>query len=155
MEIKKGVTINKPAEELYRYWRKLDTLPSFMKDLKSVTVADDQRSRWTAKGPEAEVYEWETEITGDQINERIAWRSVTGEVRQEGAVTFKPAPGNRGTEVRVAMQYDPPGGKLEVLTRKLFGEDPQTRVHGDLLRFKALMETGEIPTIQGQPTGPV
>ena len=155
MEIKKGVTINKSAEELYLYWRRLDTLPSFMKELESVTVADDRRSRWTAKGPEAEVYEWEAEIIGDQIIERIAWRSGTGEVRQEGAVTFKRAPGNRGTEVRVAMQYEPPGGKLEALTKKLSGEDPATRVHEDLLRFKALMETGEIPTIQGQPTGPV
>jgi uncharacterized membrane protein len=155
MEIKKAVTINKPAEELYRYWRRLDTLPSFMKELQSVTVSDEKRARWASKDGEADIYEWETEITRDQINERIAWRSVTGEVRQEGDVTFKKAPGDRGTEVRVVMRYEPPGGKLEAITKKLFGEDPATRVYEDLRRFKALMETGEIPTIQGQPTGPV
>jgi uncharacterized membrane protein len=37
---------------------------------------------------------------------------------------------------------------------KLFGEEPQMQVRGDLRRFKNLLEAGEIPTTEGQPHGP-
>jgi uncharacterized membrane protein len=155
MEIKKAITVNKPVEELYRYWRRFDLLPTFMKDLESVQLTGDLRSHWTAKGESAEAFEWDAEITKDQINERIEWRSLDGAGSEEaGVVTFKKAPGDRGTEVRVVMQYKTPGEKLATMTAKVIGENPETRVYGDLLRFKALMEAGEIPTIEGQPTGP-
>jgi uncharacterized membrane protein len=155
MEIKKAVTVNKPAEELYRFWRRFDLLPTFMKDLESVELTGDLRSHWTAKGETDELFEWDAEITKDQINERIEWRSLDrAGVEEAGAVTFKKAPGDRGTEVRVVMQYKGPGEKLSAVTAKLAGEDPETRVYGDLLRFKALMEAGEVPTIDGQPSGP-
>ncbi len=155
MEIRKAVTVNKPAEELYRYWRKFDLLPNFMRDLESVNLAGDRRSHWRAKGPADEVFEWDAEITQDQINERIEWRSVEGaDVEEAGAVTFKKAPGDRGTEVRLVMRYRAPGNKLAAATAKLIGEDPGTRVYRDLRRFKALMETGEIPVNAGEPARP-
>ncbi|MCG3112425.1 MAG: SRPBCC family protein [Candidatus Manganitrophus sp. SB1] len=155
MEIKKAVTVLKSPEELYRYWRKFDMLPNFMKNLEAVTPLGDRRSHWRAKGPAAQVFEWDAEITEDQINERIAWRSLEGaDVEQAGAVTFKKAPGDRGTEVRVRMEYNAPGGKLGAVAAKLIGEDPGTRVYEDLRRFKALMETGEIPVNNGEPARP-
>jgi uncharacterized membrane protein len=155
MEIRKAVTIYKSAEELYRYWRKFEMLPNFMKHLESVQPLNDRRSHWKAKGPAETVTEWDVEITQDQINERIEWRSVEGAaVEEAGAVTFKKAPGDRGTEVRVRMEYNAPGEKLAAVVAKLMGEDPGTRVYENLRHFKAVMETGEIPTIEGQPSGP-
>lgn len=155
MEIKTAVTINKPAEELYGYWRKLDRLPAFMKNIASVRVIDGRRSHWSSKGAAEEKVEWEVEITDDSVNRRIAWRSIEGsEVKQAGAVDFRRGPDERGTEVHVTMEYDPPGGSLGAAAAKLVGKDPATEFRQNLLRFKALMETGEIPTIEGQPKGP-
>lgn len=152
MEIKKGVTINKPVEDLYRYWRRFELLPTFMKDVTSVQTIDPKRSHWVL-GKTAEQIEWDVEITEDLINERIAWRSRDGEkTQQAGAVTFNRAPGNRGTEVRIRIEY--PGRKPGALLAKFIGESPENKVREDLLRFKQLIETGEIPTIEGQPQGP-
>jgi uncharacterized membrane protein len=65
-------------------------------------------------------------------------------IPNSGSVRFKDAPGDRGTEIHVELRYDPPGGKVGALIAKLFGEEPQQQVKGDLRRFKQVMETGEI-----------
>jgi len=115
MEIKKAVTVLKSPEDLYRYWRQFDLLPHFMKNLEAVTPLGDRRSHWRAKGPADQLFEWDAEITEDQVNGRIAWRSLEGaEVDQTGMVILKKAPGDRGTEVRVRMNYHAPGGQIGV-----------------------------------------
>jgi uncharacterized membrane protein len=68
-----------------------------------------------------------------------------------GSVWFKPAPGGRGTEVKVNLQYDPPAGKVGATVAWLLGYDPSQTIHEDLRRFKQLMEAGELPTTEGQP----
>ena len=66
---------------------------------------------------------------------------------------FKSAPTDRGTEVKVVMEYNLPGGGLTSAIAKLFGEDPEQQIGDDLRHFKMLMEAGEIATTEGQPTG--
>jgi uncharacterized membrane protein len=68
-------------------------------------------------------------------------------------VRFEPAPGDEGTEVTVALEYDPPGGKLGAAIAKLTRDAASSQVYDALRRFKALMEAGEIPTIEGQSVG--
>ncbi len=141
-----AVTINKPASELYAFWRDFQNLPRFMDHLKSVEVIDQQRSRWRAKAPAGMKVEWEAEITEDTPNERIAWRSLpNADVDNHGSVNFTAAPGGRATEVRVHLEYVPPAGQLGRYVAKLFGEEPEQQVKDDLRHFKQLMETGEIP----------
>lgn len=148
-----ATTINKPAPELYRFWRDLANLPRFMRHLRSVERIDDRRSRWRAKGPAGTTVSWEAEITEDTPDERIAWRSRPGStVPNHGSVTFLPAPGGHGTEVRVHLAYEPPAGRLGRMAAKLFGEDPDWQVQDDLRRFKQLMETGEIPVSEASYT---
>lgn len=143
--VTKVVTINRPPDEVYRAWRRLEDLPRFMAHLESVSVLDDRRSHWVATGPAGATVEWDAEIIEDRPNERIAWRSLSGaEVDHAGAVEFTPAPGDRGTEVRVEMGYDAPGGRFGVGLAKLFGEEPGQQAEGDLQRFKQVMETGEV-----------
>jgi uncharacterized membrane protein len=126
-----------------------------MQHLESVTV-NNGRSHWVAKAPFDRLVEWDAEITDEQENERIAWRSVEGAgIRNQGEVRFRPAPGNRGTEVDVSLQYEPPGGSLGAAVAKLWGEEPDSQVREDLRHFKEVMEAGETPTTQGQPTGVV
>lgn len=144
-EVTRSITINRPPEEVYEFWRQLENLPRFMRHLESVTVIDEQRSHWKAKGPGGKTFEWDAVITEDRPNELIAWRSDdSADVRNEGTVRFRPAPGGRGTEVSVDLSYDPPGGKVGVAVAKVLRREPSEQVPDDLRRLKQVLEVGEV-----------
>ena len=156
IHVEQSVTINKSPWDLYQYWRKLENLPSIMSHVEEVRVTDEKRSHWVAKAPAIAggKVEWDAEIINDEPNALIAWRSLEGaDVDNAGSVRFVPAPADRGTEVKVVLDYIPPAGQLGRWLAKLFGEDPQHEVREDLRAFKQIMETGETPTTQGQPRG--
>jgi uncharacterized membrane protein len=153
IKFRRAVTINRPVEQLYRFWRNLENLGRFMSNVESVTVLDNARSHWVVKAPGGRTVEWDAEITAERENELIGWRATGGPVDHAGSVRFEPAPGGRGAVVRVQMQYNPPGGKIGAGLAKLFGSEPEQMIREDLTRFKQLMETGEIPTTKGQPAG--
>lgn len=153
VRVEKTVTINKPAEELYQFWHNFENLPTFMKHLESVQVLDLRKSHWVAKAPMGQKVEWDADIINDQPNQLIAWASVEGaDVDNSGFVRFQPAPGDRGTEVKVVLEYSIPGGAVTSALAKLFGEEPEQQIGDELRRFKQLMEAGEIATVEGQPT---
>jgi uncharacterized membrane protein len=143
IRVEKTVTVNAPPEELYRFWRDFTNLPRFLEHLEAVTVLDDKRSHWVTKGPAGTKAEWDAEIINEIPNELIGWRSVEGsQVDNAGSVHFTHTP--RGTEVKVVLRYDPPGGVLGAAVAKLFGEDPAHQVQEDLRHFKQIVETGEV-----------
>lgn len=153
VHVKRSVTINKPAAELYRFWRNFENLPVFMGHLESVSVSDETHSHWKAKAPLGYSVEWEAEVTSDVENERIGWRSMEGsDIANSGVVEFH-STADRGTEVKVTLTYEAPGGNIGALAAKLFGEEPGRQVAEDLRRFKALMEAGSIMKVEGQPSG--
>jgi len=152
--VTKAVTVNKPAQDVYDAWRDLENLPSFMTHLESVVTLDDVRSRWQATGPAGRTIEWEAELVEDRPAELISWRSLPGaDVANSGTVRFRDAPGGRGTEVVVELDYAPPGGGAGVTLAKLFGEEPATQLADDLRRFKQVVETGELARSEGVPGG--
>src|SRR5215212_9604548 len=154
--VERTVTVNRPKEELYQMWRDFENLPRFMQHLESVSVdaADDGRSHWIAKAPLGKTIEWDSEVIEERENELLVWKSLPGSrVESVGRVEFRDAPGGRGTIVHVAMEYNPPAGSLGAAFAKLFGEEPDQQINEDLRRFKQIMETGEVATVQGQPTG--
>ena len=156
IQVEKTVTIDRPASELYSYWRDLTNLPSFMKHLKSVTNKDEEgkTSHWIADAPLGLWIEWDAEIIADESDRLIAWNALdNADIDNCGFVRFQPATGDRGTQVKVVLEYQPPGGALTNAIAKLFGESPQEQIGDELNRFKQLMETGEITTTQGQPKG--
>ncbi|GAC1572197.1 MAG: hypothetical protein NVS3B7_02760 [Candidatus Elarobacter sp.] len=142
--IEKVFTIDRPAAELYAQWRDFRNLPTIMSHLKEVEVIDERRSRWHAHGPAHTAATWDAEIIDDTPGRRIAWRSVGGSVPNAGSVTFTPAPGDRGTELRVEMEWAPPGGPIGASFAHLLGDDPGSIVESDLRRFKSTMEAGHI-----------
>lgn len=155
VDIEKSITINRSPDECYRFWRDFRNFPRFMKHLESVEPLSDTRSRWVAKGPAGTSFAWEADMTVDRPGELLAWHSVSGsDIRNAGTVHFERAPGGRGTVVRIDLQYKPPLGKAGSAIAKLFGEEPSLQVDQDLRRFKQLIETGEIATTIGQPSGP-
>jgi uncharacterized membrane protein len=154
VRVDQSVTINAPVEQIYNFWRNFENLPKFMYHLESVTKQDEMRSHWKAKAPLGTTVEWDAEIISETPNNLISWRSVEGsDVPNAGSVRFLPSTGGRGTIVKVELSYEPPAGKLGAALAWLFGEEPSVQVREDLRRFKQLMETGEIPTIIGQPAG--
>ena len=150
----RALTINRRPEEVYRFWRNFENLPRFMTHLESVQVISERRSHWQAKAPAGRSVEWDAEIAEDRPNELIAWRSLPGaDVKNSGSVRFTHAPGGRGTEVRVELQYSPPAGALGALVAKLFGEEPDLQLHDDLRRLKQVLEVGEVVRSEGSPEG--
>ncbi len=145
IKVQQQVTIAKTPEELYRFWRNFENLPRFMDHLESVAVVDERRSHWVAKGPAGTRIEWDAEIHNEIPNELIAWRSLPGaEVDHAGSVHFEPSTAG-GTEVRVVLRYDPPGGRAGAAVARLFGEEPSQQVAEDLRRFKQVMEAADLP----------
>ena len=142
IKVEESVVINnRRPHELYNYWRNFQNLPRFMNHLESVTVTGEGRSHWVAKAPAGTSVEWDAEVYNEKQGELIAWRSLEGaDVDNAGSVHFTPA--GDGTEVRVVLKYDPPGGAIGAAVAKLFGEEPAQQIREDLGRFKQLMETG-------------
>ena len=154
LSLRETLTINAPAEELYRYWRPLDNLPRFMKHLKAVIRTGPLESHWVAEAPTGRTIEWDARIVAEEEGRHLAWESLPGsDVIHSGSVRFSPAPGGRGTVVEVVLRYEPLSGKLSAALATLFGGGAQREIKEDLRRFKQLMETGEIPTTDGQPSG--
>jgi len=145
IKLKKAVTIGAPAEGLYCYWRNLENLPALFDDVLSVETIDNARSHWILKVPGGHL-EWDAEITVDRENEMIGWRSLDGaDIDNAGSIRFERATGGRGTVVRIALQYNPPAGKIGAALAAVLGERPSGLVEEALRKFKQLMETGEIP----------
>lgn len=154
VHVERSITVDKPIDEIYRFWRNFENLPRFMQHLHSVKDLGAGRSHWVARAPAGREVEWDAEIINEKQNELIAWRSLEGaDVDNAGSVRFRPAPQGRGTEIRVSLQYHPPAGKLGATLAKLFGEAPEQQILDDLRRFKQVMETGDLATTQGQPRG--
>ncbi len=152
IHVEESVTINKPVSEVYRFWRNFENLPKFMKHLESVSTREGGISHWVARGPAGMNVEWDARIINEIDNKLIGWQSLEGSmVSTAGSVNFRET--DRGTDLRVHLQYNPPAGKLGAAVARWFGEEPTIQIHEDLRRFKQLMETGEIPTTEGQPRG--
>ena len=154
VHVQKSILINKDSAQLYSYWRRFENLPRIMRHLESVTTLDEQRSHWIAIGPAGKTFEWDAEIYNEKPGEMIAWRSLPGaDIANAGSVHFEPLGSGRGTKLKVTLNYNIPGGKLTALFAKPFGKEPGQLIEDDLQRFKRLMETGEVPTVEGQSNG--
>lgn len=141
--VEHSVVIDRPAHQVYDYWRKLENLPHIMSHLESVTVLDDRRSRWVAKAPLGSHVEWEAEIVNDKPGERIGWHSLPGAtVDNAGSVQFESLAGG-STRVHVALSYRPPAGPLGAAVAKMFGEEPSQQIAEDLQKFKQSFESNK------------
>jgi uncharacterized membrane protein len=152
--VDKAITIGAPRHEVYRFWRDLSNVSRFMTSVESVRDLGENRSHWVVSGPAGRRLQWDAVIDDEVENELIGWRSLPGaDVDLVGSVRFKDAPGGRGTEVRVELQYNPPAGPMGALAAVLWGKEPGPQIEEDLRRLRQILETGEIPTTAGQPSG--
>jgi uncharacterized membrane protein len=154
VHIEKSIIIDKSPEELYNFWRQFENLPRFMNHLESVTNKGFNQWHWVAKGAMGTKVEWDAEIYNEKPNEMIAWRSLeNADITNAGSVHFEPASDGRGTQLKVVLNYNAPGGKVTALLAKLFASEPGQLIEEDLRRLKQVLETGEAATVAGQPSG--
>jgi uncharacterized membrane protein len=145
IRVKRAITVNRPLDEVYAFWRNFENLARFMDHLESVQVTGERTSHWKAKAPADVTIEWDAEIIEERPDEIIVWRSLAGaDVDNSGSVHFRRAPGDRGTEIILDVEYSPPGGVVGAKLAKLFSEVPKTQMGNDLRRFKQVLETGEV-----------
>lgn len=147
-----ATTIYRPRQEVYDQWRQWQNLPRYARHLKSVEDLGNGRTRWTAEGPNGDVT-WEAETYEEVPGQRIAWRSLEGsDVMSNGVVEFRDAPMDRGTELYCSMDVDVPGGFFGRAIARMTGNHPQQEIDEAMRRFKAIMECGEVPINEGQPS---
>ena len=155
VEIVESLAVYSPREQVYACWRDLEGLPRFMHHLASVEVLGPQRSRWTARVPRGlGDIAWEAELIEDVPGERLTWRSLPGaDVYNAGTVRFEDAPGGHGTVVHASITYRPPAGDLGAAAARLLNPALSQMIKEDIRRFRSFVETGEVPTTEGQPAG--
>ncbi len=154
-ELGSNILVNASPEEAFRQWRDVEQAPRYMNFIEMVEKIDDRRSKWTATGPMGTKLQWTSEITDERPGEYIAWRSLPGsDLNVQGRVEFKKAPGDRGTVVESSMQYALGNRALRGAASGFLGRQARFFLRQDMRRFKALLETGEIPTTHGQTHGP-
>lgn len=154
IQVVESVIVNAKPARAFEAWSRLESLPTFMRHLARVEKRDESRSHWVARAPGGGTVEWDAEIVEETPGRIIAWRS-TGDssVRNSGTVRFVEEPAGRGTRIEVDLRYTPPLGGAGAIVAKMLGEEPSLQLKEDLRRFKQILETGEIPTTEGQPSG--
>lgn len=138
-----ATAINRPASELYEFWRDFTTAPRFRDSITTVEMIDENTSRWTAAGPMGRSFQWTSRVTEDRPGEFIAWESIPpSDVPNRGSVRFIPFGNGRQTEVHYTVEIDTPGGVVGKAILSLFHQAPQALMEEDLRHFRQLMESG-------------
>lgn len=139
------VTVNKPIEQVYEFWKDPRNYALFMDHIESVKPSTGGRSRWKIKAPPGLSIEWEAQMTQDMPNELIRWSSTEeSSINNTGTVRFSRAAGDRGTVVTLAVEYKPRAGALGAAASRFFKTIPKTEMSNDLRRFKQIIEVGEV-----------
>ncbi|MFE0629576.1 SRPBCC family protein [Streptomyces sp. NPDC058864] len=133
--ISESVDVDVPLHTAYNQWTQFEEFPNFMEGVEQVTQVDDRHNHWVTNVAGAR-REFDTEIVDQLPDERVAWRTVTGDVRQRGVVTFLELDASH-TRVNLAMELET-SGLAEKAADALGVVDRRAR--GDLRRFKHFIE---------------
>jgi len=153
VDVQRTISVQKPRQELYDFWAKGENLPMFMIDVQSVTTTAPNRQHWKMALPGGMKLEWDAEVT-EIPGSQISWRTTPASVvEHSGSVEFQEGTHPGESYVRLTARYVLPGGALTRGLAMVAGRDPEQMVRENLRRFRMLMETGEIATTAGQPTG--
>ncbi len=143
------ITIARPVEEVFGWWRDLTHLADVMPNVMSIETRSHHESHWVGVGPRGRSLEWDARIVDERPGEFLRWEALPGsDFLHAGEVRFREAPGGRGTEVRLAYRYRPPFGVLGAVVAKAAQAAPEAQIGQGLRRMKQLLETGEIATAE-------
>ena len=152
--VSRSITIGKSADDLYEAWRDPTVFSEVMGHFAEVTPSTEDRFHWTVKGPLGRMVTWETRVVESDPAEIVRWETpAKAMLSNAGEVRFREATGDRGTDVTLTLRFDPPGGPLGDAALRRLDLIPRELAGVALSRFKSLVESGSIPTPQGNPSG--
>jgi uncharacterized membrane protein len=141
-KVEDSIEVQVPVQRAYNQWTQFEEFPKFMKGIQSVQQLDDTHVKWVAE-IRGESRQWTSEITEQKPDEKIAWKTIDGEVRNDGVVTFEQVADG---QTRVNVEMDVEGdSNTENVAGDLLGI-VKRQVHGDLERFKELIENRDEET---------
>jgi len=151
INIRTSVTVNRPRDQVYGFWRRLENLPQFMKHLQRVEILNDNISEWKAVIPgDLGTLTWKSEIVKDDPGALLGWQSLPGSsIENAGKITFRDS-GNSGTEIQAVISYHAPLGIVGEKTIRLFNPLFEKMVEEDIKNFKRFIEAGEIAKLEGR-----
>jgi uncharacterized membrane protein len=141
-KIEDTIEVQVPVQQAYNQWTQFEDFPKFMDGIQSVQQLDDTHVQWVAE-IRGESRQWTTEITEQRPDEKVAWKTIEGEVKNDGVVTFEPM-GDAQTRVNVQMDVES-DSTAENVAGDLLGV-VKSQVRGDLERFKQLIENRDEET---------
>ncbi|MFD8706705.1 SRPBCC family protein [Kitasatospora sp. NPDC059648] len=133
--VQETIDVDVPISTAYNQWTQFEQFPMFMEGVEEITQIDDRHNRWKTKIAGVS-REFDTEIVDQVPDDHVAWRTVTGEVKQTGMVSFQPLDAGH-TRIVMSMDYQPEG-LVEKAADMMNMLDRQVR--GDLKRFKSFIE---------------
>lgn len=156
INIRTSIVVNKPKDEVYAFWRKLENLPLFMKHLATVTEIDSKHSHWEAVIPgNIGKIKWNAEIVKEEEGYMIGWQSLPNStINNAGKVTFNDAQGGQGTQIEVVIIYHSPAGELGSSVAKLLNPVLEKVIKQDILNFKEYIENKSTPTVTSAVNNP-
>jgi uncharacterized membrane protein len=133
--VRESVEVEVPVHTAYNQWTQFEDFPNFMEGVERITQLDDRHNHWTTKIGGVR-REFDTEIVDQMPDERITWRTTSGDVGQKGTVRFEPVDDTH-TRVELVMDVEPGGAAAKVAD--VLGTIDR-RVKGDMKRFKQYVE---------------
>jgi uncharacterized membrane protein len=141
--IEASVTIQRPVQEVFNFYRDFKNLPRFLGDVMVIEPTGPATSRWTIQGPMGIRLHWTVKVTGERANELIRYETVTTPGRRTSwEIYFVSRPETGDTEVREVMKV--PLGRLGLAALALIGKPPAKEISANLHRLKQVMETGTV-----------
>ena len=137
-----SIDVQVPVQQAYNQWTQFEEFPKFMDGIQSVQQLDETHVQWVAE-IRGESRQWTAEITEQQPDKKVAWKTIDGEVKNDGVVTFEQV-GDNKTRVNVEMDVEG-NSTTENVAGNLLGI-VKGQVRGDLERFKQLIENRDKET---------
>ena len=138
-----SVTIQRPVDEVFRFYRDFENLPRFLGDVMAIERIDPTTSRWTIQGPLGIRVNWTIKVTDERTNESIHYETVTSPgLRTCWEIHFARGADTGETHVREVMK--PPLGTIGRVMLAFIGKFPAEEVAANLHRLKQVMETGKV-----------
>lgn len=157
IRLQHALTINRPVQAVFDHFAEAEEIPGHVKMIQSVRPLGDGRAEWTLvlPGPVPVTFRVRSERVETREDRSIVWRSTPdSKIAFTERLDVREAPGGRGTEMNLSVEYHPPNELVATPVRWLLESVVAAQMAEEMRRVKSVLEAGEAPTAASQPAGP-